>query len=517
MSAADDAVNPSTKPTKSAKTDSTNPLTGLTDAGQNQLRVAVVGSGPAGIYASDALMKSGRDVSIDLYERLPAPFGLIRYGVAPDHPRIKGIIRSLHRVLDKPQVRLIGNVDVGKQVSVEELRDYYDAIIFATGATGDRDLDIPGSDLPEHYGAGEFVGFYDSHPEFSREWNLNAESVAVVGVGNVGLDVARILAKTADELHVTEIADNVHQGLSKNAAKEVHVFGRRGPAQAKFTPLELKELDHSDTIEVVVNPEDIQYDPASEEARRSSKITDQVCTIIENYAIREPKGAPHKLFIHFFEAPVEIIGEEGPDGTRHVSAIRTERTELDGKGGVRGTGEFTDWPVGAVYRAVGYRSDAISGIPFDQATHTIPDAGGRVLDDVDGNHLSGLYTTGWIRRGPVGLIGNTKGDANETVGNLIEDWEAGRLDAPAKPTTTAVDEFLAAKGLHVTTWDGWYALDAAERAAGEAEGRERKKLVEWEDMVAASTVAPEEPDSEEVAEVVHEAVNEAVEKAAVKA
>nr|WP_120491701.1 FAD-dependent oxidoreductase [Corynebacterium lactis] len=488
----------------------TNPLTGLPGGGQ-PLRVAVVGSGPAGIYASDALMKSGRDVSIDLYERLPAPFGLIRYGVAPDHPRIKGIIKSLHRVLDKPQVRLLGNVDVGTQVSVEELRDYYDAIVFATGATGDRDLPIPGSDLPESYGAGEFVGFYDSHPEFSRKWNLEAESVAVVGVGNVGLDVARILAKTADELHVTEIADNVYDGLSANAAREVHVFGRRGPAQAKFTPMELKELDHSDTIEVVVNPEDIQYDAASEEARRGSKIVDQVCTIIENYAIRDPKGAPHKLFIHFFESPVEILGEEGPDGVRHVSVIRTERTELDGKGGVRGTGTFTDWPVGAVYRAVGYRSDAVPGVPFDESSHTIPDAGGRVHTaepsaDVDAAPIQGLYTTGWIRRGPVGLIGNTKGDANETIANLIEDWEAGRLQTPEKHTPAEVDAFLADKGLHVTTWDGWHALDAAERAAGEAEGRERKKLVEWADMVAASTVAPAEPDAEQVAAEVAEEV-----------
>lgn len=482
-----------------AQPDSPNPLTG-----RSQLRVAVVGSGPAGIYASDALMKSGRDVSIDLYERLPAPFGLIRYGVAPDHPRIKGIIKSLHRVLDKPEVRLIGNVDVGKQVSVAKLREFYDAIIFATGATGDRDLEIPGADLPEHYGAGEFVGFYDSHPEFARDWNLAAESVAVVGVGNVGLDVARILAKTADELLVTEIADNVHQGLSANAAREVHVFGRRGPAQAKFTPLELKELDHSDTIEVVVNPEDIDYDEASEAARRESKIVDQVCTIIENYAIREPKGAPHKLFIHFFESPVEILGETGEDGQRHVVGIRTERTELDGQGGVRGTGKFTDWPVGAVYRAVGYRSDAVAGVPFDTTTHTIPDAGGRVLADVDGEHLTGLYTTGWIRRGPVGLIGNTKGDANETVGNLIEDFEAGRLQPPAHPTREAVDAYLESEGLQVTTWQGWHALDAAERAAGEAEGRERKKLVEWADMVAAATVPA--PDAAEVAEAAHEAV-----------
>ena len=440
-----------------------------------KLRVAIVGSGPAGIYAADALMKSGRDVSIDILERLPAPFGLIRYGVAPDHPRIKGIIKSLHRVLDKPEVRLLGNVDVGRDVSVAELRRLYDAVVFATGATGDRDLYIPGADLEGHHGAGEFVGFYDSHPEFAREWDLSAESVAVVGVGNVGLDVARILAKTADELHVTEIADNVYEGLGANAAREVHVFGRRGPAQAKFTPLELKELDHSPTIEVVIDPEDIDYDAASESARRESKIVDQVCSIIENYAIRDPKGAPHKLHIHFFESPVELLGEDG-----RVTAIRTERTKLDGNGGVVGTGKFTDWPVGAVYRAVGYRSDAVPEVPFDEAKAVIPNEGGRV----DG-HV-GLYATGWVRRGPVGLIGNTKGDANEAIGNLLADWDEGILQLAAEPSESAVTEFFDVRGIEYTTWDGWHRLDAAERAAGEAEGRERKKFVEWEDMVAHS-------------------------------
>ena len=440
-----------------------------------KLRVAIVGSGPAGIYAADALMKSGRDVSIDILERLPAPFGLIRYGVAPDHPRIKGIIKSLHRVLDKPEVRLLGNVDVGRDVSVAELRRLYDAVVFATGATGDRDLDIPGADLEGHHGAGEFVGFYDSHPEFAREWDLSAESVAVVGVGNVGLDVARILAKTADELHVTEIADNVYEGLGANAAREVHVFGRRGPAQAKFTPLELKELDHSPTIEVVIDPEDIDYDAASESARRESKIVDQVCSIIENYAIRDPKGAPHKLHIHFFESPVELLGENG-----RVTAIRTERTKLDGNGGVVGTGKFTDWPVGAVYRAVGYRSDAVPEVPFDEAKAVIPNEGGRV----DG-HV-GLYATGWVRRGPVGLIGNTKGDANEAIGNLLADWDEGILEPAAEPSESAVTDFFGVRGIEYTTWDGWHRLDAAERAAGEAEGRERKKFVEWDDMVTHS-------------------------------
>lgn len=443
------------------------------------LRVAVIGAGPAGIYASDLLIKSDVEVLVDLYERMPAPFGLIRYGVAPDHPRIKGIVKSLHNVLDKEEIRLLGNINVGEDITVDELREFYDAIVFSTGATGDRDLDIPGSELPEHHGAGEFVGFYDGNPDFKRGWDLTAEQVAVVGVGNVALDISRVLAKTADELHVTEIPDNVYEHLGKNAAREIHIFGRRGPAQAKFTPLELKELDHSPTIEVIVDPEDIDYDEASEQARRDSKSQDLVCQTLEGYAIREPKGAPHKLFIHFFESPVEIIGEDG-----HVVGFKTERTELTGDGNVRGTGKFTTWPVQAVYRAVGYRSDAVNDVPFDAQRAVIPNDGGHVLDPDSGEIIPGLYATGWIKRGPVGLIGNTKSDAKETTEMLLNDWKAGELKPAEKPELDAVLEFLNSRNIAVTTWDGWHRLDAAERALGEAEGRERKKIVEWDDMVA---------------------------------
>ena len=251
------------------------------------LRVAVIGSGPAGIYASDALMKKyDGDVAIDLFEKMPAPFGLIRYGVAPDHPRIKGIIKSLHKVMNKPELRLIGNVEYGKDITLSELQSLYDAVIFATGATGDRALNVPGEGADGSWGAGEFVGFYDGNPLFQRNWDLHAEKVGVVGVGNVAVDIARVLAKTADELHVTEIPDNVYEALKKNKATEVHMFGRRGPAQAKFTPMELKELDKSPTIQVIVDPEDIQYDEASEATRRSSKIQDMVCSILEQYAIQ---------------------------------------------------------------------------------------------------------------------------------------------------------------------------------------------------------------------------------------
>ena len=440
------------------------------------LRVAVIGAGPAGIYASDLLAKQG--VNIDLFEQMPAPFGLIRYGVAPDHPRIKGIIASLHRVLDSPTIRLLGNIHIGEDITIAQLHEYYDAVLLATGAVADRDLDIPGQNLNGSYGAADFVGFYDGNPRFHRTWNLTATHVAIIGVGNVALDISRILAKTANELHTTEIPDNVYQTLKTNQATHIHIFGRRGPAQAKFTPLELKELDHSRTIEVIVNPEDIDYDEASINARRASKSQDLVCQTLEQYAMRDPKGAPHKLTIHFLESPVEILGEDG-----NVVGLRTERMELDGTGHVQGTGKFTDWPVQAVYRAVGYRSEAITAVPFDHDTAVIPNDGGHVVDPA-GEIVPGVYVTGWIKRGPVGLIGNTKSDAKETTDMLIADALAGRLTP--RTATGDITEYLEAQGIPYTTWDGWHKLDAHERSLGSAEGRERKKVVEWDEMVAHS-------------------------------
>ncbi|WP_280220247.1 FAD-dependent oxidoreductase, partial [Nocardia neocaledoniensis] len=441
------------------------------------LRIAIVGAGPAGIYAADALMKSDADVSIDLYERMPAPFGLIRYGVAPDHPRIKGIITALHKVLDKDQVRLLGNIDYGTDITLDDLRQFYDAVIFSTGANADRALPIPGIDLDGSYGAADFVSWYDGHPDVPRSWPLDAEKVAVLGVGNVALDVARVLAKTGDELLPTEIPPNVYKGLKANKAVEVHVFGRRGPAQAKFTPLELRELDHSPTIEVIVDPEDIDYDEGSEAARRNSKQVDMVANTLEQWAIRDQGDRPHKLFLHFFESPAEIIGEDGK-----VVGLETERTQLDGTGNVKGTGEFKQWDVQAIYRAVGYRCAAVAGLPFDEDTGTVPHRAGRVL--ADGKPLPGVYVTGWVKRGPVGLIGHTKGDANETVACLLADRRT--LTRPAHPDPDAVLEFLLAAGITFTTWDGWYRLDAHERALGEPEGRERVKVVDRVDMLRAS-------------------------------
>lgn len=447
------------------------------------LRIAIVGAGPAGIYAADALMKSDAEVSIDLFERMPAPFGLIRYGVAPDHPRIKGIVTALHKVLDKEQVRLLGNIDYGTDITLSDLRRFYDAVIFSTGANADRALPIPGIDLDGSYGAADFVSWYDGHPDVPRVWPLDAEKVAVLGVGNVALDVARVLAKTSEELLPTEIPPNVYAGLKENKAVEVHVFGRRGPAQAKFTPLELRELDHSPTIEVIVDPEDIDYDEGSEAARRHSKQVDMVANTLEQWAIRDQGNRPHKLFLHFFESPSEIVGEDGK-----VVGLRTERTQLDGTGNVKGTGNFRDWDVQAVYRAVGYLSQNISELPFDDQAGVIPNEAGRVLVDenADGSarYMPGTYVTGWIKRGPVGLIGHTKGDANETVACLLDDSK--NFGAAESPELDAVTDFLESRGIPFTTWAGWYRLDAHERSLGEPEGRERVKVVEREDMLRAS-------------------------------
>jgi len=461
----------------------------VTPQAERPLRVAIVGAGPAGIYVADVLMKSDTDVSIDLFERQPAPFGLIRYGVAPDHPRIKGIVKALHQVLSKPQIRLLGNVEYGVDVKLDDLRRHYDAVVFTTGAEKDRDLDIPGIDKAGSFGGADFVSWFDGHPDVPREWPLGAEQIAVVGAGNVGLDVARMLSKTADELLVTEIPHNVYERLLANPVREVHVFARRGPAQAKFTPLELRELDHSPNVEVIVNPEDIEYDDGSVAAIHSDNQTKLVVRELERYAMRDPGPRPRKLFLHFFESPVEVLGDD------RVEGFRTERTELTGDGNVRGTGAFTDWPVQAVYRCVGYRSTELPGLPWDSRNHVVPHAAGRVLG-LDGSPLPGVYVNGWVKRGPVGLIGHTKGDAIETVGSLLADVDT--MPRATDPATDAITEFLDSRGVAWTTWDGWQLLDAHELALGEAFGpagdkpRERVKVVDRQTMIDVSRSAAAE-------------------------
>ncbi|WIK64549.1 FAD-dependent oxidoreductase [Gleimia hominis] len=454
------------------------------------LNVAVVGAGPAGIYASDILSKSGLDVSIDLFERLPAPYGLVRYGVAPDHPRIKQIIVALYKILQRGDIRLLGNVNIGEDVTVEELHEHYDAVIFATGADRDHPLDIPGVELPQVYGAADFVSWYDGHPDYPREWPLEAKEVAVIGVGNVALDVSRMLAKHVEDLLVTEIPQNVAEGLAKSPITDVHIFGRRGPAQVKFTPLELRELGKQPDVDVIVYEEDFDFDEASEGAIAGSNQTKQVVKALTNYAMEEEHEASRRIHIHMFHSPNAVLADD--DG--NVAAIRTERTRLTGDGSVEGTGEFVETPVQAVYRAIGYFSSPIEGIPFDHVRGIIPNMGGRVLGD-DGEPVSGIYATGWVKRGPVGLIGSTKSDAQETIGHLVEDAQAGKLKATSDNVGhEAMLELLDSRSIAYTTWHGWELLNAYEQQLGEDYGevigdrgpRERVKVVSRNAMTSIS-------------------------------
>jgi ferredoxin--NADP+ reductase len=441
------------------------------------LRVAVIGAGPAGIYTADTLLKADRPVEVDVFERLPAPFGLVRYGVAPDHPRIKQVVHALHRVLDQPGVRLFGNTRYGIDVTLADLREHYDAVVVATGCERDRDLDIPGIDLPGSHGAASFVSWYDGHPDVPRSWPLDAERVAVIGAGNVALDVARVLAKHVDDMMATEIPDNVGQVLARNRATDVHVFARRGIAQARFTPLELRELDHVPGLEIVVDPADVELDEASVAAVRSNKQMQMVVRTLQGWALRDRRDRPRRLHLHFFHRPVAVLGSD------RVTGVRFERTELDGTGGVRGTGLFTEHPVEALYRAVGYTGSHLDGLPFDHDGGVLVHDAGRVLE-LDGSLMSGVYAVGWIKRGPVGLIGHTKGCALETVGSLLADVD-GLVAAPRRDPA-AIEELLAVRGVDYTTWDGWLRLDKHERQVGEERGRDRMKVVPREEMVAIS-------------------------------
>ena len=451
------------------------------------------------MYAADILTKSNEvkdgdvEVSIDLFEAYPAPYGLIRYGVAPDHPRIKGIVNALHKVLDRGDIRFLGNVTYGRDLTLHDFRSFYDAVIFSTGAIKDADLNIPGIELEGSFGGADFVSWYDGHPDVPREWPLDAKEVAVIGNGNVALDVARMLSKHADDLLVTEIPDNVYAALKASPVTDVHVFGRRGPAQIKFTPLELRELSHSNDVDIVLYPEDFEFDEASDEAIRSNNQIKTMVNTLTNWLVEEHAEAEQpssrRLHLHFLHSPVEIVSE---DGSGKVSSIKFERMKLDGTGNVKGTGEFVDYPIQAVYRAIGYHGSPLDELEYDARRGVIPNDGGRVLD-ADGKPVPGIYATGWIKRGPVGLIGHTKGDALETIGCLLEDRRT--LPPAENPDPQAIINLLEERGIEYTTWEGWNKLDAHELALGAewtAENpdagvaRERIKVVPREDMIEIS-------------------------------
>lgn len=460
------------------------------------MRLAIIGAGPAGIYAADLLQKAERDfdVEIDLFEQLPAPYGLVRYGVAPDHPRIKGIVNALKEVLDSGEVRYFGNVRYGTDLTLADVKRHYHAVIFATGAIRDAELDVPGIDAEGSYGAADFVSWFDGHPDVPREWPLEAEQVAVIGNGNVALDVSRMLIKHADDLLTTEVPDNVYQGLKANPIQSLHLFGRRGPHHVKFTPLELRELGEVNDVEIVLDERDFEVvDPHAEQDRLKNKQMVVMTRIMNAWreaqrareAAKAAGEAPvtserptRRLHLHFWSKPVEVLTENG-----RVSGLKIERTRPDGAGGILDTGEYEVVPVQALYRAVGYFGSPVDEIPFDAVAGVIPNVQGRVLS-ADNAPIPGVYATGWIKRGPVGLIGHTKSDAMETLECLIEDrdtwWQ------PAEPEADAIPALLAGRGVEYTTVEGWQRLDEYERELGAAEGRERIKVVPREEMTRVS-------------------------------
>ena len=452
-----------------------------------KLRLAIVGAGPAGIYAADILLKAERkfDVSIDLFEQLPAPYGLVRYGVAPDHPRIKGVISALRDVLDRGDIRIFGNVRFGEDITIDDLKKHYNAVIFSTGAVLDSDLDIPGIRAKGSYGAADFVSWFDGHPDVPREWPLEAESVAVIGNGNVALDVARMLAKHAEDLLPTEIPDNVHAGLAASPVTDVHVFGRRGPAQVKFTPLELRELGELRDVDMVVYDEDFDYDDASRAAIETNKQVKVIDRVLQSWrqrpAVNGTGGeASRRLHLHFYAKPLEVK----TDADGNVTALAYERTRPDGQGGVEGTGEIREIPIQALYRAVGYFGSPLPGVPFDKRHGVIPNHEGQVLHKDSNERVPGVYATGWIKRGPVGLIGHTKSDAMETVRHLINDQ--GSWWAPEDPSEEAIPALLAERGVSWTDLEGWHRLDEHEIALGAPHERARIKVVPREEMVRIS-------------------------------
>jgi ferredoxin--NADP+ reductase len=442
------------------------------------LRTAIIGSGPAGIYAAAALVKAG-DASVDVFDRLPCPFGLVRYGVAPDHPKIKSIAAALHKVLDDPAVRFLGNVEVGTDVSLTELHEHYDAIVFANGAAVDRRLGIPGEDLPGSISATEFVNWYNGHPDAPIDrYTLDARTVAVIGVGNVAVDVARVLAKTSDELRATDVPGHVLHVLAASAVTDIHVIGRRGPVQAKWTTHELRELGELANADVVVRRDELVLDEASEAQLASDAAARRNLDALRAWADRPAAGRARRVHLRFLLRPAELLGDE------RVAGVRLVRTALDGSGSARDTADECVLDAQLVVRSVGYRGVALAGLPFDDATGTVPHDAGRVLRD--GGPAAGEYVAGWIKRGPTGVVGTNKHDANETIEALLADARSGRLPVAAVRDGDALPALLAGRGTVVVTWTGWASIERAERELGAASGREREKIADRQALLRAA-------------------------------
>jgi ferredoxin/flavodoxin---NADP+ reductase len=460
-------------------------VTGAGGISERPLRAAVVGSGPAGFYAAGALLASeDPPVEVDMIERLPTPWGLVRLGVAPDHPNLKAVSRAFERIAKQPGFRFLGNVQVGGVLEHADLTQLYDAVVYAFGAETDRRLGIPGEDLPGSWAATELVAWYNAHPDFQHlSFDLSGERAVVIGNGNVALDVARMLVLTRDELAPTDATDAAIEAIAGSSIREIVVLGRRGPVQASWTPPELQEMGDLAGADIVVDPSELELDPASEaELADAGPIVRRNLDALREFAARKPTGKPRRVVLRFRVSPVAVLGEG------RVEAVEVVRNELvaDERGRLRAipTEEREVIPCSLVFRSIGYRGVGLPDVPFDEETGTIPNLGGRVLDE-EGGPLPGVYCAGWIKRGPTGVIGTNKKDATETVELLLEDARAGRL-----PNTGAsaerVLELLQQQGAEVVAYGGWEAIDALERGRGEGQGRPRIKLCTWDELLEAA-------------------------------
>jgi ferredoxin/flavodoxin---NADP+ reductase len=453
---------------------------------EQPLRVAIVGSGPAAFYAAEYVLKQpGLTAQVDMLDRLPTPYGLVRGGVAPDHQKIKSVIRIYEQVAKHPGFRFYGNVEFGRDLSLDDLAAHFHQVVFATGAQTDRRLGIPGEDLAGVHSATEFVAWYNAHPDFrDRSFDLTQRNAAIVGVGNVAIDVARILLLPHPERCVTDMADHALAALSDCGVHEVTMLGRRGPAQAAFTNLEIRELGERIDADVVVRGEDLELDAASAaEVAKGGRIAQEKLDILRAYAAKPPAGRDRRLAIRFNVSPVELIG----DARGRVATMRVERNALvagaDGRLASHGTGVFEELPVGLVFRSVGYQGVRLPGVPFDERRGTIPNEQGRILGE--GGPLAGLYVSGWIKRGPSGVIGTNKADSVDTGKRMVEDLAAGRVLTPGAPGSAAFEALVAMRQPRAVSYADWQRLDQIETERGAPHQRPRIKFASIEEMLSA--------------------------------
>ncbi len=453
------------------------------------LRVAIIGAGPSGFYAAGSLLEQTEfHVLVDMYDRLPTPFGLVRYGVAPDHQKIKSVTKVYDRTAADPRFRFFGNVDFGSDLTHADLRHYYDQIIYAVGAQSDRKLNIPGEDLRGSLSATEFVAWYNGHPDFvDIDINLDCTNVIVIGVGNVAMDVARILAKTVDELKNTDIAQHALDVLAQSKVTDIYVLSRRGPAQVKFTAAEVKEFGELAQAEPVVDPADLVLDPLSAQEMAQDAGAQKNLAILKGYAEQPLSGKPRRVHFDFLASPVELIGDQ--EG--RVQSVRIERNELrpgsDGYLNAHGTGEYYTLPACLVLRSVGYKGIPLEDVPYDTRTGTIPNIDGRVIDPATGQPLPGEYVVGWAKRGPTGIIGTNRPDAADTIKRALSD--VPNLTPAPEPDPAAIEGLLEERTLSFVTIEGWRILDQLELANGAAQGKLRVKFTRIQDMLDALNAA----------------------------